>query len=1200
MHYIHKICLIEIRDDSAKKSEVFCVGGTMKNFLIDPLKSLKPYRELLEGVEKRESIYLHGLIKESMPHLAYGLHKHSGRFLTFIVENEREGRRVVEQLQEMDKDCAEYYPSLETSFFELKVLEDNNEKQRLRIMNRLLEKEPFILVTTIKAMLRPLQKRELFKKSSLTIKSDQLIDVDEIQRILIDLKYEKNTMVESKGEFAIRGGIVDIFPVSMDNPIRMELFGDEIDSMRVFEVGNQRSIENIDSFSIGPSKELILDRKTKETVMKGLEKDIQYLKEHPYFSKGDVDKTADKFTKILHDLQENLSLNSLDLVFPYLKEKDYHVLPDYMPEDSIIFFEDLARVYDETQSEYERFLEDYTYQLEQGEVMESQEKILLPSSMILEKIKKLTPINSTSLLKRTRLLNPNMDIKIEALEAPAFNRDMGEMIRFVEKRSYEGYKTLLFTGSVENTKTFYDLLEGENIPVAIVEDLNTDFKTGQVFITARNSKAGFEYKNGKMTIISHKEIYGKQKIKQHKKKRKSSSRDLINYTDLQVGDYVVHESHGIGEFRGVNQIEVEGIKKEYLVLQYRGSDRLFIPTDQMNLVQKYIGNEERRPSLNKLGGVEWIKAKQKVKKSVDEMAQDLIDLYAKRSKIKGHSFAEDSPWQREFEESFIYEETYSQLRSIDEIKKDMESNKPMDRLLCGDVGYGKTEVAIRAAFKAVMDGKQVAFLVPTTILAQQHYHTIKERFNNFPVRIDVLSRFRTTKQQKETMEGLRTGVVDMVVGTHRILSKTLQFKDIGLLIIDEEQRFGVKHKEQLKKIRENIDVLTLSATPIPRTLQMGLVGIRDMSLLEDPPEERYPTTSYVVEFEPTLIREAIHREIDRGGQVYFVYNRIEDIDDIYLKLQEMVPEARIAIAHGRMREKALEEIMMDFTDGEYDILLSTTIIETGLDIQNVNTMVVYNADRMGLSQLYQLKGRIGRGERSSFAYFTYTKGKSLTEVAEKRLMAIKDFSEFGSGYKIAMRDLELRGAGNVLGESQHGHVAAIGYDLYAKLLEEAVREAKGEKYTERKDVIIELPIDGYIPSTYIGEQDEKIEMYKKIASISSQEEYEDLVEELVDRFGDIPKSVVNLMKIALLKSYAGRAGFHRIREIRNRLTLEFEKAENLPLDIIGSLSEKYGELISFNLGEDPNINMDFEGIHLEKVMEILQMIYSLKNRMDRI
>lgn len=1170
----------------------------MRNFLVDPLKGIKSYRDLLEGIEGNQSIYLHGLIKESMPHVAYAIHKHTGRFLTFIVENEREGRRVYEQFQELEKDCAEYYPSLETSFFELKVVEDKNEKQRLKVMNRLVRKEPFILVTTLKAMQRPLQKKKDFEKSSLTIDLDQEINVDQVQEILVNLKYEKNSMVETKGEFAVRGGIVDIFPVSMENPVRIELFGDEIDSMRIFEVGSQRSLENIDSFSIGPSRELILTESMRSDVIRGLEKEIQKVKEHPFLLKGDVDRTIDKFTKILHHLKEGLRLNSLDLIFPYLKEKDINSFPEFMPKDTIVFFEDLSRVYDENQNEYQRYLEDYTYQLEQGEVFESHEDILLPITGILEKIKDFTPVNATSLLKRTRLLNPKLNIKIESSEAPSFNRNMEEMIRFIERRSYDGYKIILLAESEENASLFYDLLEKENIPTAIVENTDTDFKTGQVFITGGNAQAGAEYKSGKFTVITHKEIYGKEKIKQHKKKKKSTARDLINYTDLQIGDFVVHESHGIGEYRGVSQIEVQGVTKDYLVLQYRGKDKLFIPTDQMNLVQKYIGNEARRPSLNKLGGTEWVKAKQKAKRSVDEMAQDLIELYAKRSKLKGHAFGPDTPWQKEFEESFIYEETYSQLRSIDEIKKDMESDKPMDRLLCGDVGYGKTEVAIRAAFKAVMDGKQVAFLVPTTILAQQHYHTIKERFKNFPVRVDVLSRFRTPKQQKVSMDGARTGVVDMIVGTHRILSKNLEFKDLGLLIVDEEQRFGVKHKEQLKKIKENVDVLTLSATPIPRTLQMGLVGIRDMSLLEDPPEERYPTTSYIMEFEPMMIQEAIRREMDRGGQIYFVYNRVEDIDDMMAKVQNLVPEARIAVAHGKMQEKVLERIMMDFTEGEYDILLSTTIIETGLDIQNVNTMVIYNADRMGLSQLYQLKGRIGRGERSSFAYFTYRKGKSLAENSEKRLMAIKDFSEFGSGYKIAMRDLELRGAGNILGESQHGHVAAIGYDLYAKLLEEAVREAKGEKSEERKEVVVEIPVDGFIPSTYIGDQDEKIDMYKKIASTRSQEDYEDLIEELVDRFGDIPRSVLNLMKIALMKSYAGLTGFHRVREMKGRLYLEFEKVENLSIELIGAINEKYGELLSFDLGEEPNINLDFAGKKLDTVIDLLQMIYSLKIRID--
>jgi transcription-repair coupling factor (superfamily II helicase) len=664
---------------------------------------------------------------------------------------------------------------------------------------------------------------------------------------------------------------------------------------------------------------------------------------------------------------------------------------------------------------------------------------------------------------------------------------------------------------------------------------------------------------------------------------------------LVIDDFVVHENHGVGQYKGIEQIEVQGIKKDYIIIQYRGNDKLFIPTDQMNLVQKYIGGEAVKPKLNKLSGIEWQKAKQKAKKSVEVIAEDLIELYAERSKIKGFSFSKDTEWQKEFESSFIYEETPSQIRSIEEIKKDMESDKPMDRLLCGDVGYGKTEVAIRAAFKAIMDGKQVAVLVPTTILAQQHYNTILDRFKDYPMKVEKLSRFRTAKEQKQILKDLNRGLIDIVVGTHKILSKDLVFKDLGLLIIDEEQRFGVRHKEKLKDLKKNIDVLTLSATPIPRTLQMGLVGIRDMSTLDEPPEERFPINTYVIEFNPQIIKDAINREMLRGGQIYFVYNKIHDIDEVRFKLLDLVPDAKIAIAHGRMSERELENVMLDFGDGEYDILLCTTIIETGLDIANVNTMIVYDADKMGLSQLYQLKGRIGRGDRTSYAYFTYEQNKSLTEISEKRLMAIKDFTEFGSGYKIAMRDLELRGAGNILGEVQSGHISAVGYDLYVKLLEETLGEIRGEApKVKASEVEIDIKIDAYIPSSYIEDSNEKIDMYKKIASINTEEDYDEIVEELIDRFGDIPKMVQNIMDISLMKSYASKCGFERLFEKAGKIEIIYSDKKELDLKELEFISENYKGEMNFDLSDKPIISIEFKDNNLKNIIELLKVIMTFK------
>ncbi|MDL2311142.1 transcription-repair coupling factor, partial [Peptostreptococcaceae bacterium OttesenSCG-928-C18] len=843
-------------------------------------------------------------------------------------------------------------------------------------------------------------------------------------------------------------------------------------------------------------------------------------------------------------------------------------------------------------------VEDLTYKMERGEAFESHEKILIPFSTVLNDLKNFSVINSTPLIKKTRLLNPEIDIKIETMEAPNYNRNITALINNIETSLYNGYKIVIFADSKERADSLKLLFEAEGIYPVIKDDLNGEIKTGQLFIVSRVLPNGFEYHKLKYLFLTHKEIYGKERIKSKKRRTsKKTSQDIINYSDLVIDDFVVHENHGVGQYKGIEQIEVQGIKKDYIVIQYKGNDRLFIPTDQMNLVQKYIGGEASRPKINKLSGTEWQKAKYKAKKAIEEIAEDLVELYAKRLELKGYKFSKDTEWQKEFEDSFIYEETESQLRSIDEIKKDMESDKPMDRLLCGDVGYGKTEVAIRAAFKAIMDGKQVAFLVPTTILAQQHYNTIIERFKDYPIKVEMLSRFRTAKEQRNILKDTKKGLIDIIVGTHKILSKDLEFKDLGLLIVDEEQRFGVRHKETLKKLSENIDVLTLSATPIPRTLQMGLVGIRDMSLLEEPPEERYPINTYVIEYNEQIIRDALEKEISRGGQIYFVYNRIESIEEKRIELLELLPDAKIAIAHGRMSEKELETVMIDFTSGEYDILLCTTIIETGLDIANVNTMVVYGAENMGLSQLYQLKGRIGRGDRNSFAYFTYQKNKSISEISEKRLMAIKDFTEFGSGFKIAMRDLELRGAGNILGESQSGYISSIGYDLYVKLLEETLGEIKGEtKIVKESEIEIDIKLDGYIPSNYIEDSNEKIDMYKKIAAISVEEDYDEVVEELIDRFGDIPKMVQNIMDISLMKSYAAKVGFNRIYEKKEHINLVYSENKELNLEELEYMSENYTGEMNFDLADIPVVSIRLKDKNIKPIIDILKVMMTFKNK----
>lgn len=738
-----------------------------------------------------------------------------------------------------------------------------------------------------------------------------------------------------------------------------------------------------------------------------------------------------------------------------------------------------------------------------------------------------------------------------------------------------------------------------DIEASVILDRNCEIKSSQVFITPASINGGFEYTQLKLIVISDKEIFGVGKKKAKKLKKKDPDK-IINLADLKVNDYVVHENHGIGIYEGIEQLNIQGVKKDYLTIRYKGEDKLYVPIDQLNLIQKYIGADGARPKINKLSSTEWVRTKERAKKAVENMAQDLLELYAKRESYKGFAFSKDGEWQRQFEDMFPYEETEGQLRSIQEIKRDMERTKPMDRLLCGDVGYGKTEVALRAAFKAVMDSKQVAFLVPTTILAQQHYNTIKERFANFPVRIDMLSRFRSKAEQKLIIENIKNGVIDIIIGTHRLLSKDVVFKDLGLLIIDEEQRFGVKHKETLKKIKETVDVLTLSATPIPRTLHMSLSGIRDMSVIEDPPEERYPVQTYVVEYNEQMIRDAILKELARGGQVYFVYNRVENIEKMAASLQKLVPEARFGIGHGQMSEKELEKVMISFLEKEIDVLVCTTIIETGLDIANVNTIIIFDADKMGLSQLYQLRGRVGRSNRIAYSYFVYEKNKVLSEVAEKRLRAIKEFTEFGSGFKIAMRDLEIRGAGNLLGTEQHGHIEAIGYDLYVKYLQEAIKKLKGEKVEEQIDTTIDIKVDGYISDKYIEDEEQKIEVYKKIASITSLDEYGELVDELIDRFGDIPDEVHNLMDISYIRYLGSKNNIKDIHQIDKEIVLEFKSIENISLELLKELSDQYGRRLTFDLSKEPAFKFRWKDNILDELKSLVEKINSFNHTKNNI
>lgn len=1165
------------------------------NFLIDFFKNNDSYKSLISNLKlKNTPIQCSGLVKTSIFHLLYSIFIDANRScLVVIVENENRVNELYEELKNI-LDNVVVYPNYDIRFHNINSLESNLENKRIEVINRLVKKEKLLIITTAAAISKKISTPKFFKSHCIQIGIDDNIDMADLTEKLTKMHYDRVDFVESKGQFSVRGSIFDIFPVDYENPIRIEFFSDEIDSIRTFEINTQRSKEKLENVNIIPAKEMVLSKDDVKNILSGLTKDIEKLKKLTLFGKN-IDNSLEKFYKIYNDLKINYHISNMDLLSPYIKRGSFSTILDYLQKDAVICTEDILKIYDKNLETEHLFYENITDLIENGEILDSHKNILVPFEKTLNRIKKFDIINLTMLLKRTKIINAKVSVNIKTLEAECFNRKFDYLFKTLKFKLQRGYKIVIFAGSKEMMESFKNILSDENINFICKDNLDFELKSSILVLSNLNFNCGFEIPEQKILFLTHKEIYGFSKKVNKKLKVKKSN--LLSYTDLNIGDYVVHENHGIGQYRGIEQIEVNGIIKDHILIMYKDNDRLYIPTDQMNLIQKYIGKDGYRPKLNRLGSSDWIKTKQRAKKALDEIATDLVKLYAKRDKIEGFSFSYDTPWQREFEDSFIYEETYSQLRAIDEIKKDMESKKPMDRLLCGDVGYGKTEVALRAAFKAIMDNKQVAFLVPTTILAKQHYETALERFGTFPIDIEMLSRFKTQSEQKEIIKNLKNGKINLLIGTHKLLSKNLDFKDLGLLIIDEEQRFGVKHKEALKQMKENIDVLSLSATPIPRTMQMSLVGIRDMSILDDPPEERVSISTFVLEYNDSVIKEAIYKEIDRGGQVYFVYNRIKDMDKMYKNLSKLLPDVKIAIAHSKLTNRELENIMEAFQEGEYDILLSTTIIETGMDIKNCNTMIIYDADKMGLSQLYQLKGRIGRSERRAFAYFTYEKNKSISEISEKRLMAIRDFSEFGSGFKIAMRDLELRGAGNILGECQSGHVETIGYELYVRMLEESIREVKGEKLNLKEQTQIELSVDAYIPSNYITDNNQKIDMYNKIARIESREDLNEIFEELIDRFGDVPKAVVNVMNVSYLKSISTKLNFSKISERNKSVVFKFDKDDKTILELVSKLEDSLFAKLEFNLNEDAKLIFNYDKNKLVESINLLEKFLEIKEKL---
>ena len=1153
--------------------------------VMQPLKDNMKFKSITEKIsEKTFPINIYGISESGKSYIINGIFEENDNSMVVVTHSDVDAKNLYEDLSFYTTDVF-YFPVREVVFYNVDAISGDLRWARLKVIKEILQNErKKIIVTSIDALTSLYTPKEYYLRYSMIIKTGDDIDLKEISKSLLQCGYERVEVVEGKGEFSFRGGILDVFPPTSAYPYRVELFGDEVDSIRTFNTESQRSIEKVEEFSIFPSKEVIVDDECRSRAVQNINEELKkVIANVSKENKESVEKIKGIVGKNIELLNNTYYFETIDSYLPFFYEK-LDSFFDYLQGYTFVV-DDFKRSSGKMESIYYEFNENYMSFLQRGDILPSQNSLLLNKGELESKLENSSLITLSSFLNKSDGLFNTVDIGFEEVTLNKYNGQLNMLIEDIQERKEKKYKTVILAGTRPRGERLVKTLMEKGI-FSTYKDSIDKIEAGEVVITFGNLLRGFDYPELELSIISDKDIFGETRRKRSGKAvRKKGVAKITSFAELKPGDYVVHANHGIGVYKGIKQMAAGGTTRDYLDIVYDKGDKLYVPVDQLDLVQKYIGSEGNSPKINKLGGAEWQKAKAKARKSINEIAQDLVKLYAARATLKGHSFGKDTEWQRQFEDEFPYEETPDQLASLEEIKRDMESDKPMDRLLCGDVGYGKTEVAIRAAFKAIMDGKQVAFLVPTTILADQHYNNFIKRFSDFPIKIDMISRFRTPKQQKATLQALKEGNVDILIGTHRLVSKDIVFKDLGLLIVDEEQRFGVAQKEKIKGMKKNVDVLTLSATPIPRTLHMSLTGVRDISVIETPPEDRYPIQTYVVEQNDQLIRDAILREIGRGGQVYFVYNRVESIDSMANYIRDLVPECKVGIMHGQMTEKELETEMIAFMNKEYDVLVCTTIIETGIDISNVNTMIVHNADKMGLSQLYQLRGRVGRANRIAYAYFIYTKDKILTEVAEKRLKALKDFTELGSGFKIAMRDLEIRGAGNMMGSSQHGHMASIGYDLYCRMLEDTIKLIKGEIENEPIETSVDIKVDAFIPSSYITDEIQKIEVYKKIAAIENINDFMDIKSELEDIYSSIPDSVYNLMDIAYIKSICKGLYIEDIKETAKELRFKFVKGYKGFEDIYSVLLNQYKDDVILYFGETPSFAIKLANIKKETALE---------------
>jgi len=1105
----------------------------MKAFLT-PLQGLAEFEQIKEKSKTNKGILqVSGCMESQKSHLMYGL---SGiaPYRLILAEDERRAREIYEDYRFYDRKVYSY-PAKDLLFFQADIHGNLLIRQRMKVIKALLEEKELTVVTSIDGCMDFLESLEKIKEQLIHYESDSTVDTEQLKNQLVALGYERVGQVEMPGQFSVRGGIVDIYCLTEENPWRIELWGDEIDSIRSFDPESQRSLENLEELTIYPAVE-------------------------------------------------------------HIGDKDMVSFLDYFPEErTIIFLDEPNRLTEKGGAVEEEYRQSRMHREEKGS-RNLPENWLCSFEQLQKELNKRNCISVCALEPKQAGWKVREKFYLEIKSISAYNNSFELLVKDLHQYKKQGYRIVLLSGSRTRAERLAKDLQEEGLAAFYGQDYDREICPGEIMVVYGHAKKGFEYPLIKFAVMTESDIFG-QEQKKKKKKNYSGSR-IQDFAELSIGDFVVHEKHGLGIYRGIEKVEVDRIVKDYIKIEYRGGSNLYIPATQLDCLQKYSGADaSKAPKLNKLGTQEWNKTKSKVRGAVKNIAKELVELYAVRQEKEGYVCGPDTVWQREFEEMFPYEETEDQLSAIEDAKRDMESTRIMDRLICGDVGYGKTEVALRAAFKEVQESRQVAYLAPTTILAQQIYNTFVQRMKEFPVRVELLCRFRTPAQQKKAIEDLKKGQVDVIIGTHRILSKDVQFKNLGLLIVDEEQRFGVTHKEKIKQLKKDVDVLTLTATPIPRTLHMSLIGIRDMSVLEEPPMDRMPIQTYVMEYDEETVREAINRELRRGGQVYYVYNRVTDIADVALRIAKLVPDARVDFAHGQMSERELENVMYSFVNGDIDVLVSTTIIETGLDISNVNTMIIHDSDRYGISQLYQLRGRIGRSNRTAYAFLMYRKNVMLKETAEKRLAAIREYTDLGSGFKIAMRDLELRGAGNLLGAQQHGHMNAVGYDLYCKMLNEAVKEAKGIHTMEDFETSVDLNVDAYIPDSYISNEFQKLDIYKRIAGIETQQDYDDMLEELLDRFGEPGKAVLNLLAIAKLKAIAHQGYVTEIKQTGKTVRFTLYEKARLNTEGFPALMQKYRRGLQFKNEQEPKFILEPQGNLILALTEFAEELKSMAENM---